>query len=1400
MLFKRFYRRHGVRRAEHLINPIISDNAALTLPRNSVLHYLPENTVITGIPADHWAVKNAERLVMVQHVEELVASANEGNPRRTSVIAGALVRQYHRKHRRLKLVRDLEANTRDVRTPLVINYAILPTLYRYTKNFFATYSRWTNIYKTLWTNIEELDKTIQRQHFIAINLPNPLPPLSVMKRANMGMSRPLMEQLNTPEHLFILEIWKWLGENRDEGIIGKISQEAVRRVNLVFQKDNRWLVVNLGIMDDFRKVAEEEEGDLNPEVLQRRFLRILVSLHESTTPTASEEENDEGQSSTVKKELSDTPQSSLEPIEEIHYDDNDESLDLELEVSEKKEVNKSLSKKDLKQLDDELDSLAEIQAPAEETIETIGLDTIETLDKPVFKKAEELAEEGLLSAAELKRFERLSKAYEELPNPYTGKGKLVDFIKIDPEDLEIKQPTKLIDNVNIVDKSMLDTTLLDFDSRYVKNVLRKDVTKAILNFNRGGVAVTNYEVEVEDDIAGKYEKHTLRLTPVTGKPSTLHFKLPVIEEDGTYTANGVKYRMRKQRGDLPIRKINSGRVALTSYYGKVFVDRSEKSVSNYAGWLTKEIRHVGLTDEDLRITQLKMARLNLNSYVLPRIYTIIATDFESFVSGDYTFYFNYPKRHKYFGEELVNLIESEDIIPIGKDKEGRILVIDNQDSFYLRSTDGDLTPIGKFEDVVSLDRVKAPIDVVDLKVFSKDIPLGVVLGYYLGIDQLIKSLSSNIKRIPSSDVLTITEDEFAIYFDDETLIVDRDDKLASIILSGFNTYKKSIKQYSINEFNKSDVYFAIFDSVGLGNRYLNELNLLRDMFIDPITLELLETLNEPKTWIGLLMKSAELLLIDHSPQETDMSQMRIKGYERISGTVYGEMINSMRSYNARKGSINASVEMKPFAIWQTINSDPAVTLVEESNPIKNLSETESVTYMGVGGRGRTSMVGRTRVFHKNDMGVISEATVDSGDVGINSYTSANPNFVSLRGLIENKSIDDLTPANLVSTSALLSPVADCDDPKRVNFINIQHAQGISAKGYSVTPLRTGYERVIGQRTGDLFAVTAKQAGVVNKVTKDHIHVKYNDGTEQKIELGRRFGKASGSVYPHELVSRLTTGSKFKEGDTIAYNKDFFTPDPLNPNLVLWKAGVMCKTAIMEASDTFEDSSAISERIAGEMTSRVTHVRHLFFNFEQTIRNLVQVGDEVEPESILCMVEDSVTANNDLFNEDTIDTLKLLSGNSPRSKYSGVVERIEVLYYGDIEDMSPSLMELAESADQALMKKRKALGLSAVNGSLSDSIRIDNKIIDLDTLVVKVYITHEEPAGIGDKGVFGNQMKTIFARVMSGVNETKSGEPLDAIFGYQSISNRIVLSPEIAGTTNTLLRVLSRKVAEVYRGG
>ena len=45
-----------------------------------------------------------------------------------------------------------------------------------------------------------------------------------------------------------------------------------------------------------------------------------------------------------------------------------------------------------------------------------------------------------------------------------------------------------------------------------------------------------------------------------------------------------------------------------------------------------------------------------------------------------------------------------------------------------------------------------------------------------------------------------------------------------------------------------------------------------------------------------------------------------------------------------------------------------------------------------------------------------------------------------------------------------------------------------------------------------------------------------------------------------------------------------------------------------------------------------------------------------------------------------------------------------------------------------------------------------------------------------------------------------GDEIEAIFGYRSIEARIVLSPIVIGTTTTLLKIIGRNAAKLYRTG
>ncbi len=280
-------------------------------------------------------------------------------------------------------------------------------------------------------------------------------------------------------------------------------------------------------------------------------------------------------------------------------------------------------------------------------------------------------------------------------------------------------------------------------------------------------------------------------------------------------------------------------------------------------------------------------------------------------------------------------------------------------------------------------------------------------------------------------------------------------------------------------------------------------------------------------------------------------------------------------------------------------------------------------------------------------------------------------------------------------------------------------------------MRTGYDQVVAHRSHDLFAITATKPGTVLSINKKGIVVEYADKTKQGYELGRRFGNAAGLVIPHEIVTDLKAGQEFEIGEAICYNSGFFEPDFFDPKRIVLKNSFNVRTVLWESLQTLEDASSITEKTANKLVTSVTKVKNVLVSFDQTVSNLVKIGEKVDYDTVLCYIQDSITAGNKLFTDETIDTLKMLGAQSPRAHVQGVVEAIEVYYHGEKEDMSESLLELCNESDKRLKYVANSQGKKFMSGSVDSGFRIEANPLALDCVAIRIYITTKAPAGIGD---------------------------------------------------------------------
>ena len=387
---------------------------------------------------------------------------------------------------------------------------------------------------------------------------------------------------------------------------------------------------------------------------------------------------------------------------------------------------------------------------------------------------------------------------------------------------------------------------------------------------------------------------------------------------------------------------------------------------------------------------------------------------------------------------------------------------------------------------------------------------------------------------------------------------------------------------------------------------------------------------------------------------------------------------------------------------------------------------------------------------------------------------------------------------LFSTAGLLSFGADGDDPKRLNFIQVQHGHGIMTVGAEVQGARTGMERVIASRMSPEFAVTAKGDGEITELAADAITVTAKDGTVNKYPLGLIHTTAEGSVYPNTLATELKLGDKVKEYDVITYNKGFFKPSLLDKRRVDYMNGCVGLIALREATYTVEDSSSISVAFAERMGTFVSKLKTIVVDFQDGVNGLVKIGQKTDLDTILCTIEGAVSSAAGLYDDATRETLRNWAAMTPRAKAVGVVAKIEVYYNGEIDSMSDSLMAIVADSEKERKRSAKRLGKEYVPAIVGRNVRIDGHTLEDRQAIIMVYMTTPVAMGIGDKLVIANQMKSTVGEILFGDNRTIEGETIDAIFGAKSVIDRIVTSPFDIGTTNTVTRFIGEEAyAEMF---
>ena len=369
---------------------------------------------------------------------------------------------------------------------------------------------------------------------------------------------------------------------------------------------------------------------------------------------------------------------------------------------------------------------------------------------------------------------------------------------------------------------------------------------------------------------------------------------------------------------------------------------------------------------------------------------------------------------------------------------------------------------------------------------------------------------------------------------------------------------------------------------------------------------------------------------------------------------------------------------------------------------------------------------------------------------------------------------DVSPKQLVSVAAAMIPFLEHDDVKRSLMGSNMQRQAVPLLMPESPIVGTGIEYRAAKDSG--ITVTAKNEGVVEKVTADEVQVRNKKGDIDTYKL-RKFKRTNGGTCINQRPV-VTRGEKVKVGDILADG-----PSTKNGEMALGR-NVLIAFTTWEGYN-YEDAVLISERLVKEDVYTSIHIeeydcecRDTKLGPEEITRDIPNVGD---------------------------DTLKDLDEN-------GIIRIGAEVRPGDIlvGKVTPK-GETELTAEERLLR--------AIFGEKAREVRdtslrvphgeagtiVDVKIFTRDNSdelgpgvnqVIRCYIATKRKISVGDKMAGRHGNKGVISRILpvEDMPFLEDGTPVDIVLNPQGIPSRMNLGQVLEVHLGMAAKALGWKVA------
>ena len=607
--YGQFHLMFGNRTVERLANPRIFNLSKLNLPKQNVYHYLPSIDADIAPNENNPLFADVSQRIPLYSYMDLATRAGSLNIRAYN--QHHAIKQHVKQNRKLMAVFDLKTIKPNPLIPVIYNYGLADKRYKYLGDVNRIpYYKSFNMLNTLIKGMVDCYNSHGEfyNQFIFINVPelNDIPKVSAMKNGCMVVDLKFFKAFNTFEKQFIFEMWKFLGMRREKSLFKNIPKKLLDKINIVFTSNNVFTYYNLGKLDEWRKTEENPTGKIDPIMMSKNFMKMLIQLDiasknkemveltdEEKIELEKQSEDTKGTDDEVfstKKKDSETKKDDLEENQGTESDSDESQEDTE-EVLEDKlntnesgnEINVSFKAENdiVSEIIDEEDTVSKDEKPDEsineltkskvvnlpeeqeeefdevisaklDVSDVLSLKNIPIEETPVLvtrpHQAKTPDEKARIVLDEIARNQNMTVSKFDSLRKSLGKYKDItltkDSNKTIAELIDIKP-----EDVAITEEEREVSSLQVMDKKYITQVMERDIASMLVGIQGAGVLVQDIKKSEHENIAGGYDVYSMKIKPIEGESSTIRVRIPKIQPNGKFKVNSIDYFFKKQRRD-----------------------------------------------------------------------------------------------------------------------------------------------------------------------------------------------------------------------------------------------------------------------------------------------------------------------------------------------------------------------------------------------------------------------------------------------------------------------------------------------------------------------------------------------------------------------------------------------------------------------------------------------------------------------------------------------------------------------------------------------------------------------------------------------------------------------------------------------------------------------------------